>query len=63
VCKIAEILAGEPNRGRALRLGDFYWQEPGRTRGIRNTGTSRIEIAEFELKSSTLWYGKRRRMV
>jgi hypothetical protein len=37
-------------RGLALRLGDFYWQEPGATRGIRNIGTTRIEIAEFELK-------------
>ena len=41
---------GQPDRGLALRLGDFYWQEPGTTRGIRNIGTTRIEIAEFELK-------------
>ena len=48
--EIAEIVPGEPDRGQALRLGDFYWQEPGATRGIRNTGTTRIEIVEFELK-------------
>jgi hypothetical protein len=48
--EIAEIVSGQPDRGQALRLGDFYWQEPGTTRGIRNIGTTRIEIAEFELK-------------
>ncbi len=48
--EIAEIVPGEPDRGLALRPGDFYWQDAGVTRGIRNTGTSRIEIAEFELK-------------
>jgi len=48
--EIAEIVPGEPDRGQALRLGDFYWQEGGATRGIRNTGTTRVEIVEFELK-------------
>jgi len=48
--EIVEIVSGQPDRGLALRLGDFYWQDPGTTRGIRNIGTSRIEIAEFELK-------------
>ena len=48
--EIVEIVSGQPDRGMALRLGDFYWQEPGTTRGIRNIGTTRIEIAEFELK-------------
>jgi hypothetical protein len=48
--EIAEIVSGQPDRGLGLRLGDFYWQEPGTTRGIRNIGTTRIEIAEFELK-------------
>jgi hypothetical protein len=48
--EIAEIVSGQLDRGLALRLGDFYWQEPGTTRGIRNIGTTRIEIAEFELK-------------
>ena len=46
----AASTVGQPDRGLALRLGDFYWQEPGTTRGIRNIGTTRIEIAEFELK-------------
>src|SRR5262249_49155381 len=48
--EIAEIIAGEPDRNQWLRLGDFYWQEPGATRGIRNTGTSRVELVEGELK-------------
>jgi len=33
-----------------LASGEFYWQEPGLTRGLRNIGTTRIEILEFELK-------------
>ena len=48
--EIAEIVPSQLDRGLGLRLGDFYWQEPGTTRGIRNIGTTRIEIAEFELK-------------
>jgi hypothetical protein len=32
------------------KLGEFYWQDPGVTRVIRNTGTKRIELLEFELK-------------
>ena len=48
--EIAEIVPGEPDRGQMLRLGDFYWQEPGTTRAIRNIGTTRIELVEFELK-------------
>jgi len=48
--EIAAIVSGQLDRGLALRPGDFYWQEPGTTRGIRNIGTTRIEIAELELK-------------
>jgi hypothetical protein len=48
--EIAEIVPGEPDRGQMLRLGDFYWQEPGKTRAIRNIGTTRIELVEVELK-------------
>ena len=48
--EIAEIVQGQPDRGLALRLGDVYWQDPGVSRGIRNIGTTKIEIAEFELK-------------
>jgi len=48
--EIAEVIPGEPDRGQWLRLGDFYWQEPGATRGVRNIGASRVELVELELK-------------
>jgi hypothetical protein len=34
----------------SLKLGEFYWQEPGVTRAVRNSGTTRVELVEFELK-------------
>jgi opacity protein-like surface antigen len=48
--EITESAVGLPDRGQALRLGDFYWQDAGPTRTLKNTGSSRIEIVEFELK-------------
>jgi hypothetical protein len=48
--EISESMPGERERGMALRLGDFYWQEPGSTRTVRNIGTSRIEVVEIEFK-------------
>src|SRR5262249_61524229 len=33
--EIAEIVSGQPDRGLGLRLGDFYWQEPGPPAAIR----------------------------
>ena len=48
--EIAESVPGAPDRGMALRLGDFYWQEPAGTRTVRNIGTTRVELVEFELK-------------
>jgi hypothetical protein len=27
-----------------------YWQDPGVTRAVRNGGTTRVEVGEFELK-------------
>ena len=48
--ELFEIIKGEPDRPLALRSGDFYWQEPGVTRAIRNSGTSAINLVEFELK-------------
>jgi hypothetical protein len=48
--EIAESVSGGGDRGMALRLGDFYWQEPGATRAVRNIGSSRIELVEIELK-------------
>jgi hypothetical protein len=48
--EIAELVKGEMDRGLVLRPGDFYWQDPGTTRSIRNTGTTTINVVEFELK-------------
>jgi hypothetical protein len=48
--EIAEVVPGQPERGMNLRLGEFYWQDPGVTRAVRNTGTTRLELVEFELK-------------
>jgi hypothetical protein len=48
--EITEIAPGQSDRGQALRMGDFYWQDAGVSRAIRNTGSTKIEIAEIELK-------------
>ena len=41
---------GEGDRSMKLRLGDFYWQDPGVTRTVRNIGTSKVELIEIEFK-------------
>jgi hypothetical protein len=33
-----------------MKLGEFYWQDAGTTRAVRNTGTTRIQLLEFELR-------------
>jgi hypothetical protein len=48
--EIVESVAGQPDRSMFLRTGEFYWQNPQATRAVRNRGTSRIELVEFELK-------------
>jgi hypothetical protein len=48
--EIAESVPGEAERGMMLRLGDFYWQDGGATRAVRNIGTTRVELVEFEFK-------------
>jgi hypothetical protein len=48
--EIAESVPGEAERGMALKSGQFFWQEGGVTRALRNAGTSRLELVEFELK-------------
>ena len=35
--EISESVPGETDRGMMLRLGDFYWQEPGATRTVRTS--------------------------
>ena len=48
--ELVESVPGHADRGWMLGSGEFYWQEPGGTRELRNIGTTRIEIMEFEMK-------------
>jgi hypothetical protein len=48
--EIVESVPGQADRGMMLKLGEFYWQEPGMTRTVSNIGTTRINLVEFELK-------------
>jgi hypothetical protein len=47
---LAEIVPGSADRGMAPYPGDFIWRDAGETRAVKNTGTTRIEFVEFELK-------------
>lgn len=48
--ELVESVPGQADRGMSLKLGEFYWQDPGARRAVRNIGTTRIELVEFELK-------------
>jgi len=48
--EIAEIVPGAVDRGWYLGDGEYFWQDPGTTRSIRNIGTTPVEFLEFELK-------------
>jgi hypothetical protein len=48
--EIVESVSGEAERGMAPKTGEFFWQEAGATRAVRNSGTTRIEFVEFELR-------------
>jgi len=48
--EIVERVPGNPDRAIAPRSGDFFWQNAGVTRAVRNTGTTRVELIEVELK-------------
>jgi hypothetical protein len=48
--ELTESVPGEAERGMALKAGQFFWQDGGATRTVRNAGTSRLELIEFELK-------------
>ena len=48
--ELVESVPGQADRGWMLATGEFYWQDAGVTRGLRNMGTTRIEIVEFEIK-------------
>ncbi len=48
--EIVEMVPGHPDRGMFMKVGEFYWQDAGVTRAVRNTGSTRVEFLEFELK-------------
>ncbi len=48
--EIVERIAGRPDRGIAPHAGEFFWQDAGITREVKNTGTTRVELVEVELK-------------
>jgi len=48
--ELVESVPGQADRGWMLATGEFYWQDSGVNRGLRNIGTTRIEIEEFEIK-------------
>jgi hypothetical protein len=47
---IAELVPEQRDRGMTLRQGEFYWQDAGTTRAVKNAGTTRLEVVEFEMK-------------
>ena len=48
--ELAESVPGQPDRAMSPKMGEFYWQDAGVTRTVRNTGKTRLDIVEFELK-------------
>jgi hypothetical protein len=48
--EIVEVLPDRRERGMAIRTGEFYWKDAGATRGLRNIGTTPIEMVEIEFK-------------
>ena len=49
-CSSCHAVPGQPDRPMSLKLGEFFWQNAGVTRAVRNSGTTRVELVEFELK-------------
>ena len=48
--EITEYVPGDPDRGKMLRTGQYFWQDAGVTRAIRNTGATKVQFVEIELK-------------
>jgi hypothetical protein len=48
--ELTESVPGEPDRGMKPRDGQYFWQDPGVTRAVKNTGTTPLNIVEVELK-------------
>jgi hypothetical protein len=48
--ELTESSPGQPDRGMKPRTGEYFWQEAGVTRAVRNSGTTPLNIVEVELK-------------
>ena len=48
--ELVESVPGEADRGMAPKSGEFFWQEAGATRSVRNAGTTPIRLVELEIK-------------
>jgi len=48
--ELAESAPGRADRHKAPHSGEFFWQDAGTTRAVRNVGTTRIDLIELELK-------------
>lgn len=48
--ELTESVPGQLDRGMKPREGQFFWQEAGTTRTVKNTGTTPLNIVEIELK-------------
>ena len=48
--EIAEVVPNTADRAWWLGEGQYFWQDPGTTRSIKNIGTTPVEFVEFELK-------------
>jgi hypothetical protein len=48
--ELTESRPGHPDRAMSPKTGEFFWQDAGATRAVRNTGTTRLELLEFELR-------------
>lgn len=48
--ELAEIQSDKHERGMVVRQGQFYWQDAGATRAVRNIGKTPLELIEFEFK-------------
>ena len=48
--ELIETLADGRQRGMAPHSGEFFWQDAGQTRTVRNAGTTRLDLIELEIK-------------
>ncbi len=48
--ELVELVPGQPERAKAPHSGEFFWQDAGTTRAVRNIGTTRLDLVELELK-------------